>query len=542
MKRIYQSSISLLVFALLAVFTSALTSCSDKAEGTGQPVITGVRVCDPDYADSLFTKSAQGQVVAIIGQNLANIQTITINGQNVSFSPTMNTDHSVIITIPSESNGFKLTAFDSTLKDEIVITTSHGTATYEFKVLAPGPQMQRLEADYPRNTGDQIMVYGLNLVDIEKVYFTDVTGEALDTLQWKDNVPGNHVDAKYENIVQEHRLNSSTLAYQTNSQVAVTVPEGAPEKGALVFECAAGTSYLSFYKVPGQPVILSVSNDMPMIGETLAIAGREFVQVESVSYGDVTLTEDQFTVSATQDTIYVKFPQKPSQGSAMTLSVTTPGGTASVDRFYDYGTLLTTFDNSDATDNGWGPNASYIDGGTADGNYAQIKLENQGQSWWGMMVFFRKDWSGNFFTFSDNIPDNATTDELYFTFDVYDEGSSFNDGAFWGYLRFELLDASTAITDTYDNFKWADYDAGVGSFPDGPVLQDTDGKAHKNKWYRTVVPLSKFSNTFPSGTTLGSVRAAGIKQFRIMFINQSTSIGDVNIKLDNLRVIYIPSK
>lgn len=538
----YKSKVSFWVLCLLTAFTCVLSSCSDDETGMGQPVITGVRVCDPAYADSLFTKSAQGQVVAIIGQNLSDIRSITINGQNVSFSPTMNTDHSVIVTIPSESKGFILTAFDSSLKDEIVIVTSHGTATYAFKVLAPGPQMQRIEADYPRNAGDKLTVYGLNLVDIEKCYFTDVTGEALDTLTWKE-VPGNHVDAKYEDILQDHKLNSSTGAYQTTSRVAVTVPEGAPESGALVFECAAGTTYLSYYRVPGQPVILSVSNDMPMIGETLVITGREFVQVESVSYGDVTLTDASFTVSSSQDSIYVTFPQKPSNGSAMTLNVTTPGGTATVDRFYDYGTLLTTFDNDDATDNGWGPNASYLDGGTADGKYAQIKLDNQGQSWWGTMVFFRKDWNGSVFTFSDNIPDNATSDELYFAFDVYEDAAScFNNGSFWGYLRFELLDANTSITDAYDNFAWEDYDSGLGSFPDGPVLQDINGKAHKGKWYRTIVPMSKFSTSFPSGTMLGSVRAAGINQWRIMFINQSTSIGDVNIKLDNVRVIYIPNK
>lgn len=537
----YKSKVSFWVLCLLTAFTCVLSSCSDDDSGNGQPVITGVRVCDPAYADSLFTKSAQGQVVAIIGQNLSGIQTITINGQKVSFSPTMNTDHSVIVTIPSESKGFVLTAFDSTLKDEIVIVTNHGTATYEFKVLAPGPQMQRIEGDYPRTAGDKLIVYGLNLVDIEKVYFTDITAEALDTLTWTE-VPGNHVEAEYRDILQNHALNSSTGAYQTTSKVEVTVPEGAPETGALVLECAAGTVYLSYYRVPGLPVILSVSNDMPMVGETLVITGREFVQVESVSYGDVTLTADEFTVSQSQDSIYVKFPQKPSNGSSMTLSVTTPGGTAIVDRFYDYGTLLTTFDNDDATDNGWGPNASYIDGGTADGKYAEIKLDNQGQSWWGTMVFFRKDWSGNVFTFSDNIPDEATTDELYFAFDVYDENSSFNNGSYWGYLRFELFDLNTSTLDQYDNFAWEDYDAGVGSFPDGPVLQDIDGKAHQNKWYRTVVPMSKFSNTYPSGTTLGSVRANGLAQWRIMFINQSTTIGDVNIKLDNVRIIYIPKK
>ncbi|MBQ7422942.1 MAG: IPT/TIG domain-containing protein, partial [Prevotella sp.] len=361
-----------LMLLLMMAFQFTVTSCSDDdSNGGGQPVITAVRVPDPTKADSTFTKAGPGQVIAIIGQNLSNALKVYINNQEVYFNSTMNTDHSIIVTIPSETDGFKLSAFDSSIPDEIRVETTHGTAVYSFKITAPGPQLQRIQALYPRETGDTLTFYGLNLVDIEKIYITDLQQAQLDTTVWTE-VGGNHFDiTNYYDVKQDHHLNTTTKAYETSSIVGALVPANAPDSGTVVIECAAGTTYVGFYKRPGKPVILYSSSDMPQIGETLILTGREFVQVESVTYGDVTLTPNEFTVSSSEDSIYVNFTKKPTNGSATTLTVTTPGGSASVERFYDYTTILTTFDG-DAIDNGWGPNAVFEDSGTDDGVYGRI--------------------------------------------------------------------------------------------------------------------------------------------------------------------------
>lgn len=398
--------------------------------------------------------------------------------------------------------------------------------------------MQRLEATYPRLAGDTVRLYGLNLIDVQKVYITDTQSAALDTTTWTE-VPGTHYDVtKYFDISQDHHLNSDTKSYETTSVLGAVLPAETPDSGTIVVECAAGTSYVGFYKRPGKPVILSVSNDMPMIGETLVLTGREFVQVESVKYGDVTLDASEFTVSATQDSILIPFAKKPSQNSATEITVTSPGGSATVGRFYDYTTLLATFDNDDAADNGWTPKATLVDGGTADGNYEHISVASEGTQWWGTMIFFRKDWNGSAFSFSDNIPATAKADELYFTMDVYEAGD-YNNGTFWGYLRYTMFPLGDA-ENQYDNFDWADYASGLGSFPDGPVLQDITGLSPKNQWHRAVVPLSKFACY--QGKTFSEIKTVGLNQFRIQSINQGTAKGKVDVKVDNVRVIYIPSK
>lgn len=537
MKKIFNIKANLLLMLMLMLLQLSFTSCSDDDSAGGTPVITGVRVCDPDKADSLFTKSSQGQTIAIIGENLSNVVYAYINDQQVYFNPTFNTDHSVILTVPSESDGFKLTAFNSNLKDEIRLETSHGTATYAFKVLGGYPSISRIQCLYPREAGDTLHVYGMNLESIESVYFTDILGATLDTTSWT-TPGGNHVAAEYEIVKNDHHLNTKTQAYETDSHLAVVIPELSYTSGSLVIECAAGTAYISYYKTPGVPTISSVSTDMPQLGQTVTIKGTEFVQVESVTYGDVTVPASDITVADTEDELSFVFAQKPSQGSAATITVNTPGGSATVDRFYDYSTLLTTFDNDDATDNGWGPNASYVDAGNADGKYAYINVAREGQQWWGTMVYFRKDWNGNSFALSDNIPANASADEVYFSYNALDNGD-YNNGEFWGYLRY-IIEPVGGSDNQYDNFAWDDYSSGIGSFPDGPVLQDADGTDVKGEWHRVVVPLSKFGCY--SGMTYSQIKAAGLNQFRIQSINQSTKVGKIDLKIDNVRVIYIPKK
>ncbi|MCD7713390.1 MAG: hypothetical protein LUI08_00430 [Prevotella sp.] len=541
-KNIFNTKNLLLTMLLAAVILPAMTSCSDDEEkATGAPTITGVRVTDPEYADSLFTKAGAGSMIAILGNNLADALAVYVCDQEVFLNPTLNTNHSIIVTIPSEENGFVLPSLDSSLKSEIRVETALGTATYAFTVYGPSPSITRIDADYPRTAGNIVTVNGMNLVDIESAYITDIPYDEFVEMNITGEVPGNHtMITGIETVTADHHL-SSTNYYETTSVLTFPVPENIPESGTLVFECAAGNAYIGFSVNPGVPVIKTVSNDMPQIGEDLIITGTELLQAQ-ISYGDITLSEDEFTISETYDTICIPFQRKPSEGSDPTLTITTPGGTATVERFYDWSTILTTFDNDDATDNGWDPNASYADSGTDDGIYAYIDLPNTGQSWWGTMIYFRKDWNGNSFPLSDNIPADAPSTDVYFAYNVYDN-SDFNNGTFPGYLRYmiQLDDGSSSDTKQYyyDNgFEWTDYDAQEFAF-NPPVLADINGEYHKNMWYRVTVSLDNFDCY--QGMTWSQIVDTQLWQFYLMYYNQGTAKGDVDVKIDNIRVIYIPS-
>lgn len=533
-----------LLLALMAFFALGFTACSDSDGGGGQPEITGVRVCDPEFADSLFTKSAQGQTIAIIGKNLGGARAVYINDQKVGFSTTMNTDHSIIVKVPSERDGFQLTAFNSDLKDEIRVETGGGVATYAFKVLGAGPVLQRIQGAYPRSAGDILNVYGLNLYSIENIYFTDALAEDIATTEW-ETVPGNHVAVTDYDIVKQDRYLNSSQNYEVNSQIQLVTPELPFSTGTLVLECAAGIVYVPYYKTPGKPVILSVSSDMPVIGEQLVITGQEFVQVESVSFGDVTLTSDEFTVADTEDQIFIDIDKVPSKGSGTTLAVNTPGGVGTFDNFFAYDCLLNDFD-SGLADPGWGPNAEY--GPVSVGGTANVAHINSWGQWWGQMAWFMPDWNGTTFTLPsyDVIPANASTDNLYFAFEVYDAGSDYNnDGTgFQGFLRYQFWYANkdpNAAGDPdvqFDNFDWVDYDKGTFTNPYGKLLQDVNGDVYQQKWYRHTTKLSDM--TAFKGKTYKDIVNTGLGMVRIMSLSYGTKSGNVDVYIDNIRLVYIP--
>jgi len=525
-----------------------MTACSDDDKtGYGTPEITGVRVPDPEKADSLFTKSSPGQIIAIIGNNLSDVLKVYINDQEVSFNSTMNTDHSVIVTVPTEEKGFILTAFDSSLKDEIRLETSHGTATYAFKITAPSPSITRLQASYPRESGDSMYVYGLNLVDIQHIYFSDISAEALDTTTWTE-IGGNKTEVtSYAITSQDHYLNSKTNAYVTSSVLGLVIPSMSATSGVLVIETSSGTTYIPYYSVPGKPTITYVSSEMPEIGETVTIRGSEFVQVESITYGDRTISGDDITISDDEQELTFKFVNKPTQGSGTTLTLTTPGGQAQFENFFDYSCLIVDFDGR-GTDNGWGPNAVYNSANpsmppySADGLFARINV-TENQQWWGTMVYFRNTWNnGGYDPFPlpgyDVIPETASTDDVYLAVEVYNNESDYNNGSFGGYIRyFWQVNAEDPVdgSNQFDNFEWIDYAEGTFNHPLG-VLSDIEGEHPTGKWYRHVLPLSKFG--LFSGKTYKDVVETGLNQIRLQSINQSVTKGQIDVMFDNIRIYY----
>lgn len=548
----------ILAFAALLVFpVSMLTSCKDSdGDGGGQPMITGVRTTDPAKADSLFTKASAGSKIVIIGQNLSGAHHVYINGQSINVNSTLNTDHSIIVNIPSEINGFKLTAFDkgtvdNPYTDEIRVETNHGTATYAFKVTAPYPSITRSQCRYPRSAGDVLNIYGKNLVDIEKAYITSMLPEEI--AEAGGNIGGTKVDAAVETVLMDHHLNNSKTAYETDSQLALTIPNLPFTTGSLVLECSAGNVYVPFSLYLQAPSIAEgaygLSTDMPVIGETVTVRGTEFIQVDAVKYGDVTLTSDEFTVASTEDELTFVFNKKPSRGSAPHLTVVTGGGEATVP-FFNYTTLFTDFDDTVVSED-WGGGPKIIktkaDGVnapfTGDGTFVHWLIENEGNQWWGTQINFIHDWGDDKFYLPDFdvIPADATSDEVYLAMEVYNINCDYDRVEnYAGYLRYMMQPLDGAECD-WNNQKdspdnWIDYEAGIANFKE-LRLADIDGVAPTGKWYRHVMSLSHF--TCYAGLTYADIKNLGVKRIRIMQINPGNTRGTVDFCLDNVRLIYV---
>lgn len=529
-----------LLRATFFIFCCALlAACSDNESNGGAPEITGVRKTKPTASDSLFTKSAQGQMIAIIGHNLQHTLAVYINDQKVYFNPTENTDHSVIVTIPTEEKNFKLTTWDSTLKDEIRIETDHGTAVYGFKVLNPAPSLQRIAGLYPRVSGSQLQLHGMNILDVERVYVTDATPEKIKEQQElaKENketfvVPGNKTDVTQYSLKQNHYLNNRTKAYETASVMDFTLPGINYDSGSLVVECAAGISWVEFAAMPGKPELKMLSSDFPTKGEQVVLTGRNFIQVESVSYGNITIPVADLYVSESEDSIVFTMGEKPEE-SRSKLTVKTVGGEVSAD-FCMYETVVIDFDGK-GLDNGWGPSCLF---GTADGTqppfasdgqYANIQVQDNGWNWWGMMVYFRASDDGTPFHLPsyDIIPADTPADEVYFAMECYNNGTMFNNNVHIHYL-FQTANSGDG---EYVNWNWD-----TGSYQE-TVLPDQDGECTLNAWYRTLIPMSKVG--IFQGKTYKDIVESGITNIRLMEHNYTGNPLFVDIYFDNLRFIRI---
>lgn len=515
--------------------TSLLSSCNDDDKGGGQPVIEGVRVTDPALADSLFEQAYPGKMIAIIGRNLGNCQRLYINDQKVSFNPNLNTDHSIIVTIPTEEdNDFKLTAFNPNLKSEIRLETLGGVATYSFKVLAPTPHMERIAGKYPRRAGDVITVYGQNFLDLERVYFTDVNprgdqdDDDADGAIIATPVIGNEIEVTDFTLDQERYIDPKTKKYVTDSKMSAVLPSIPYDNGYLVMVTPQGTSVIDYAAIPPMPIVKNMSSDMPIPGTKVTLYGSYFVEVQSIKIGDdIVVPGSDVTVEENESELSFILPAKPQ--STTTIQVVTPGGTSPAMAFYPYETLLLDFDDTTyAKDNNWSPNAQYLvatpDAApyVSDGKFALFSGKNTASNWWGTMVFWDTK-VGNSLKFPDFsvIAEDTPLDDVYLKFEVY------NEYVFTKSIEFKFV-SKDGSEHKYENW---DSSNGVQFKPE---FQDQFGDPHYGEWYMSLIPLSRFAGF--EGKTYKDFVNSDLYRIRIMLFNKTGQAEDVFFGFDNLRI------
>ena len=546
---------SLLLMTFMASFLFGVTSCKESDSSGGTPKITSVTNTDPNNQIT-YGKIGAGSLIVIRGENLGGTQKVYINDQEVWFNTTMNTDHSIIVQIPTEDDGFVLTAFDSNLKDEIRVVTSDGIATYSFKITAPYPSATSVISKFPRNAGDWVTVIGQNLVDIDRIFITSLTTDEIYASSATE-IGGTQAEVtEYEITKQEHRKADSGKGYVTDSEMKFKIPEMSFDGGTLVIECAAGNVLYPFTLSLAPPEILKVNTDMPVPGEELVITGKNFIQVDEVKIGDKVVNVEDFTVDEAGENITVAFKEymKPGREATPVLSVTTGGGGATVENFYNYSTVL--YDYDEATSNiinaDWGGAAvpTSIETAnpltapyTSDGNFAHWKLGEgqEGNQWWSLHQVYLVDWNGTPFTLPDYdvIPADAPASKVYLAIEVYNNNSDYNIVEnYAGYPQYQL-DGVTWDNQYAEPNNWIDYDNNIANFKQ-LRWADIDGKAPTGKWYRHVLALENFDSM--AGKTYKQIKEeVTIKQVLFVHRNPGTiGVNNLDIALDNVRIIYIP--
>jgi len=528
--------------ALLLLIAGTMTFVSCGGDVTGPPEITGVRVTNPNQADSTFVKAPAGRMIVIVGKNLQNAKKIFINEQEVFFNANYNTSTHIILSIPSEEDGFVLIYSDPELKSEIRVETDHGTATYNFFVTYPFPEITMIEAEeYPTPTGDKIKVTGYNFLDIKKVYFTNVN--TTKPTEGEERIEINESD--YTVVINRY-LDKKSNRYINESVMEFLLPElprGAEGNyfGYLAIECAASTVFRKFSTLP-DPLITMLSSDMPIPGQKLIVEGLYFVDVKYVDINDgeiVIPVEDMLEVSRTKLSFIM--PAKPSK--RCDLKVVAPHGEGVRKNFYPYECLLTDFDEIGHYE-AWNDPADGISGFReatpaeapffSDGQFAWMKQTVRDENWWGAALAMTKTWIDDVkvsvFPSFDYIQANTPSSEVYLAYECYNK-EPFKPKAF---VRYEFLDMN--IQGAFNYFL---YDWGTKAFKD-VAHPGYDGEAKLNEWYTVYVPLSKFEGF--EAASYADIVEQGLPMFHFVVINPDGGgiRCNIDIMYDNVRFVTIP--
>jgi hypothetical protein len=147
MKQNYKYLLSLLLISTAVGF---LSRCSEDEAPT--PFVSYIRVTDPTASDSLLVSGGQGQMIAIMGQNLQNVRQIWFNDQKAQVVPTFVTNTTVITRVPSQ--------IPNTINNKMKMIFSNGDSLfYDFSVDINEPLIDHARSEYV-NEGDSLFIYG----------------------------------------------------------------------------------------------------------------------------------------------------------------------------------------------------------------------------------------------------------------------------------------------------------------------------------------------------------------------------------------------
>ncbi len=150
MKNIFRST---LLLSMVVAMVSTFTSCKKEAvPNNGEPRIRYVRVTNPISADSLLTGAFQGNLIAIVGENLEDAVELWFNDQRALLTPTYITSNTILVSVPS--------TIPQTITNKIKIIFSNGKVLeHDFKVQISEPLVESMFSEYV-NTGQEATIRG----------------------------------------------------------------------------------------------------------------------------------------------------------------------------------------------------------------------------------------------------------------------------------------------------------------------------------------------------------------------------------------------
>ncbi len=139
----------MMAIAMIGMFASCK---KDSLPNNGVPRIKYVRITSPESSDSLLVAAHQGQLIAIVGENLQNAVDIWFNDQRANLTSTYITNNSILVSVP--------TPIPLTITNKLKIYFSSGDSLlYDFKVQISEPVVTGMASEYVL-TGDVATIRG----------------------------------------------------------------------------------------------------------------------------------------------------------------------------------------------------------------------------------------------------------------------------------------------------------------------------------------------------------------------------------------------
>lgn len=139
------------VLFLVLGAVSVFTACK-KEESEGTPSIDYVRITRPESSDSLLVSAGQGQLIAIVGNNLGNAVEVWFNDQQARLTPTYITNTSILVAVPSQIP----LSVNNTLK---IVFKNGYELKHDFEVDISEPVVSMMDVEYVKE-GELAVIRG----------------------------------------------------------------------------------------------------------------------------------------------------------------------------------------------------------------------------------------------------------------------------------------------------------------------------------------------------------------------------------------------
>lgn len=154
----------LLTLMALAAAVSMFSSCKKDDSSDAMPVINYIRITNPESSDSLLAGAGQGQLIAIVGDNLQGAQQVWFNDQQSRVTPTYISKTSILVSVPSE--------IPDSITNTITILFRNGSKLeHPFTVQISKPLVSSMVSEFV-NEGDVATIIGNYFYQPVTVTFT----------------------------------------------------------------------------------------------------------------------------------------------------------------------------------------------------------------------------------------------------------------------------------------------------------------------------------------------------------------------------------